>query len=216
MSYSYQNFCRDTRPGMVVFDFGNVIAGFDNLRFMKKLLEGSSLNPVFLTKLIFSESTLPVEFETGKIGPAEFQKGIQNQVGRTFSPEVFRKAYCDIFEIIPETDALIRHLYGKVRLGLLSNTNILHYEEVIRKIPIFSCFDQVTLSFRVGAMKPDPAIYQDVLQKWNGPAEKVLFLDDVDTYVEGARQAGMKGMTFFNPAEVCGTIRSRYFNDAET
>jgi HAD superfamily hydrolase (TIGR01509 family) len=84
----------------------------------------------------------------------------------------------------------------RLALDSLSNTNALHEERVIRHLPWFSLFDQVTVSHRVGAMKPDPRIFHDALHKFGGNPAAILYLDD-NSYRD---IAGILGITETNVA----------------
>ena len=47
-------------------------------------------------------------------------------------------------------------------------------------------------------LKPDEEIYRYLLNKYDLKAEECLFIDDVDTNVEGAKKVGMKDEIFKN------------------
>lgn len=49
-------------------------------------------------------------------------------------------------------------------------------------------------SSEVGAMKPDPAFFEHILQDLGVPAERVGFVDDVPANVESARLLGIRGV----------------------
>lgn len=195
-------------PKTVIFDFGNVIARFDNSRFLAALLQLPHKDCLPWTRKIFVESTISKEFETGKIPLSQFQGEIERILGRSFSEEAFTRAYCEIFEPISETGELLDFLSGKCRVGLLSNTNPLHFQRVIREIPFFPKFDQVTLSFEVGYMKPAPAIFADAIQKANCPAADILYLDDIPEYVKGAQDCGLTALVFDKPGILSQKIKA--------
>jgi putative hydrolase of the HAD superfamily len=110
--------------------------------------------------------------------------------------EEFARGFTDIFTPIESTRALIRGLEGRYRLGLLSNTNELHFRRHIRNEPVFPLFDAVTLSYEIGALKPEPAIYRDALGKLSLPSEECVFIDDIEAYAEGAKAVGIRGIRF--------------------
>ena len=194
---------------MVLFDFGNVIARFDNNVFLSRLLKISPDQAETAVKTVFKDHQISGQFETGIISSSQFQKGVEEILNLKFSPEFFRKSYCEIFELIPETIDLIRFLHGKTRVGMLSNTNPLHFEEVIKKIPVIDLFDQITVSFEVGSMKPHKEIYLDAIRKSGKAPEKILFLDDIPEYVEGAKSAGIQSVVFSSPMEIIKFVKGR-------
>jgi putative hydrolase of the HAD superfamily len=57
-------------------------------------------------------------------------------------------------------------------------------------------FTAAVFSCEAGAIKPEPAIFEHVLEMLALPAPRVLFIDDVDRNVEGARQLGLHALQF--------------------
>lgn len=200
---------------MVLFDFGNVIARIDNRWFISRLLPDSPADPAEFVRKIFIESPLSRDFETGNSSFQEFKQGVEDIVQKKFSDDFFISAYCDIFPSIPETFDLIAFLKGKARIGMLSNTNPLHFEKVISKIPLFDLFDQITISCEVGAMKPAPEIYRDALKKYGKPPETVLYLDDIPAFAEAARTQGLQALVYDRPADICALVKKSVTQKAD-
>ncbi|MBE0604440.1 MAG: HAD family phosphatase [Deltaproteobacteria bacterium] len=188
----------EEKPGVirgVIFDFGNVICSFDVGRFLARLQRWSGLPVETLREKVYG-SGLHSRFERGDVSPGEFHRLVESMTGAGVPAEEFARGFVDIFAPIESTRALIRGLKGKVRLGLLSNTNELHFRRHIRNEPVFPLFDTVTLSYEIGALKPEPAIYRDALGKLSLPPEECVFIDDIEAYAEGAKAVGIRGIRF--------------------
>jgi putative hydrolase of the HAD superfamily len=86
---------------------------------------------------------------------------------------------------------------GKYRLFLLSNTNDLHIEFVKNSvgIPFFTefknCFEQFYLSHEINLRKPDPEIYEFVLQSNQLSPDETLFVDDLKENTDSAKLLGI-------------------------
>ena len=50
------------------------------------------------------------------------------------------------------------------------------------------------MSYTVHLAKPDPAIYQTLLDRYGLKAEECVFLDDTKANIDGALRAGMQGI----------------------
>ena len=185
----------------VIFDFGNVICSFDVEIFLAKLHEWSGLDVETLRDRIYG-SRLHSRYERGEISSERFYREISRLTGARVSAEEFAEGFSDIFTPLESTHGLIRALKGRYRLGLLSNTNEWHFLRHIRKVPVFPLFDAVTLSFEVGALKPEPEIYLDALRKLSLPPEACVFIDDIGKYAEGAAALGIRGIRYTGPAEL--------------
>jgi putative hydrolase of the HAD superfamily len=185
----------------VIFDFGNVICSFDVEIFLAKLHGWSGLDVETLRDRVYG-SRLHSRYERGEISSKEFHREVVRRIGVDVPVEELAEGFCNIFTPLESTHGLIRTLKGKYRLGLLSNTNEWHFLRHIRKVPVFPLFDAVTLSFEVGALKPEPEIYLDALRKLSLPPEDCVFIDDIGKYADGAAVMGIRGIRYTGHAEL--------------
>jgi len=70
-----------------------------------------------------------------------------------------------------------------------------------------SLFDQVTLSFDLGVIKPDAAIYEQCLEGLGTAPDRTLFLDDRMANVQGAEVLGMRAIQFLDRDDVLLRVR---------
>ncbi len=80
------------------------------------------------------------------------------------------------------------------KLGVISNVG--HLLSVYLPNQDFSKFDEITLSFQVGSVKPDQAIYLYHLRKLNVKPEELIFIDDREVNCIAACQLGIKGILY--------------------
>ncbi len=85
---------------------------------------------------------------------------------------------------------------GRWKLGLVSNTNSLHFDYALSKFPILRVFDRWILSHEVGFKKPDAEIFQEALEWAAVEPGKILFIDDMKRNVEAAVSLGIQGIHF--------------------
>ena len=85
--------------------------------------------------------------------------------------------------------------------ALCSNTNALHlaalqrrYIETFGSGAIDDHFEKTYYSHLLGMRKPDRASFEHILQENQLEREETLFVDDAIVNVEGAEQAGLKGL----------------------
>jgi putative hydrolase of the HAD superfamily len=73
---------------------------------------------------------------------------------------------------------------------------------IVERLGLEAEFDAVILSFEVGAMKPDPAIYRVALERLGGPdAARSVFVDDQVRYCDGAAAVGLQTFLILRPEE---------------
>ena len=66
----------------------------------------------------------------------------------------------------------------------------------VRGKRIFTILDGIVVSAEEKLLKPDPALYRILLDRWSLRAEECLFVDDNPANVIGARAVGMDAVPF--------------------
>ena len=92
------------------------------------------------------------------------------------------------YDDVKESLARLRKTY---RLGVLSDTWP-SLRRIFSNYGILDCFEAFVLSCDVGVFKPDPKIYEALIQSLKLPPEQVVFVDDVIKNLEGAERAGIR------------------------
>jgi len=97
-----------------------------------------------------------------------------------------------------------------VRVGLLSNMVPEIGAYVRDTLGFHRGFTDVTYSFEVGLVKPEPEIYRRALAGLAAAPQETLFVDDRPPNVEGARAVGMYAHLFRGRDELLSAIERCY------
>jgi putative hydrolase of the HAD superfamily len=178
----------------IIFDLGRVLIDVDFKRGLFRYVNGDNArDDNALLEQLFSDP-LFVQFGTGRIKPTDFYQQIQKRINQQISFDQFKAAWCDIFSPIPGINQLVADLSGNYQLGLLSDTDVLHWTFVKNKYDVLNYFKNPVLSFEIGTLKPHPNCYQLAAKSVDTAPGNCLFLDDREKNVEGARKAGMRAI----------------------
>ena len=193
--------------GVIFFDLGNVILPFNHYQIAEKLSRFTKNADFQDPKKIFSylfdfENGAINGYEVGKVSSLDFFKSLKEHLQLTLSFEEFIPIWNDIFWENLEVSEIIRSLKGKKRLGLLSNTNPLHFDYILLKFPVVQIFDKWILSHEVGFKKPALEIFQSGVEWACVEPEKILFIDDMKSHVEAAISLGMHGIHFTSATQL--------------
>lgn len=171
----------------LLLDLGNVLVRFDHGRTLERLHAATGAPEEVLRGALFGE--LEASFDRGELSPEAFFRQAERRAGIPRIPdEVWVPSWRDIFTPEPAALALLGRLAHGVRTALVSNTNVLHWEGVKRVCDVHRRVDVLSLSFEVGACKPDPALLRHALRSLGvGPSEAV-YADDRAELVEAARR----------------------------
>src|SRR6202000_1411547 len=94
-------------------------------------------------------------------------------------------------------------------LYAFSNTNgphIAHFTKAFADM--LGHFREVFLSSTIGLRKPDAAAYDHVVQAIGVPAERIVFFDDLDENVRGARERGLKAVRVTSSDDVAAALET--------
>ncbi len=185
----------------VLFDLGGVLIELGGVGALQELAGVIGDDEVWFRWLA---SPWVRRFERGECSAAEFATGFVSEWGLDITPERF----LDIFRRwpigpYPGTTELLRETQRSVPIGCLSNTNALHWDYQFSHWPELGLFDLRFLSFELGMVKPDEAIFRAVADQLPVGRDRVLYLDDVAINSDAARAFG------FRAAHVRGVDEAR-------
>ncbi len=118
-------------------------------------------------------------------------------------------------EEVEPTVRLIKELKERgYKLYVLSNMSK-EYIEFLRKLPVFEYFDYQVVSSEVHLGKPDPKIYQYLLDHCGLNPAETIFIDDRHDNVEVAAELGITPFHFDrrNPEQACSDLREVIYNN---
>ncbi len=199
---------------VIFFDLGNVILPFSHFQIAEKLSRFSRDKIFQDSQNIFSrlfdfQEGLMNPFDEGKISPAEFFRSLKESFHLSLSFEEFLPIWNDIFTEDREVSNIILSLKGKWRLGLLSNTDSLHFSYILSKFPILRAFEKWILSYEVGFKKPAAEIFKKAIEWASVKPEKILFIDDTKRHVEAAALLGIEGIHFVSAEKLREELNRR-------
>lgn len=193
---------------LYIFDMGNVIIDID---FKRVLSVWSNLSGKPLSELSsdFIHGETFKQHECGKISDVEFAEAINDQLDMSLSFDEFAEGWQAIFiSVRPDVIDIMNRLREQGHsVVVLSNTNRLHQDYWPQHYPeIAASADFLYLSQDLGLRKPDPDIYQYVLETEEFEPQDAVFFDDVRENVDTAVALGIKGVLVTDRDTV-----SRYF-----
>jgi len=193
----------------LLFDVGQVILRVNVPRAARLLADGAGKTPEHVIAAIESDPQM-VSFQEGRLAAEEWHQHLRRSLGLRHSFEEFCRAWNSALEPEPLLGVeFFAALAPRLRLGLLSNTDPIHVQhfeshfEVVSLIPVrlYSCTE--------GMRKPAPALYERAIAALGTAAEKMLYMDDVEEFVEGGKRAGLQTYHCRDPAALSGHLRER-------
>lgn len=182
----------------VYFDLGNVLVFFSLPKMFEQLSNCFGVQPLEIKRIIF-ETPLREQYEKGWITTEDLHESVQKLAPRKCPVDRFLDAFTDIFtpnvDLWPLVAALKRN---GIRLVLLSNTSEAHFEYLFSKYRILQMFDHHILSYKVGAWKPEIAIFAKALEIAQCKTHECFYTDDIAEFIHAAKTVGLQGTVFSN------------------
>ncbi len=200
----------------LLVDLGKVLVAFDHRVTCERMAEATGVPADRLRGVLFGE--LEGDFDRGRLTAPEFFRACEARLALSPVPdETWTAAWRDIFTPLPEAIAALGRVRPGVRRILVSNTNTLHWEGVLAVFRPEPLLDDVVLSFRVGAAKPDPAFWEAAVTAAGCGPDECLYADDRPELVAAASAFGIPGFVVDGPSSfVRGLARSGLVDSPST
>ena len=180
----------------VIFDIGRVLTGYSWEEYLRSLVPEEKAyrageNAVFLNPAW-----------------AEHDKGLMTEEEEILdfvsaAPEYeaeIRKVYENLGECIQKYSYAVpwvQHLKNQgLRVFALSNWPKHIYEQREDKLDFLELMDGYILSYREKMTKPDPAVFQLLLDRYQICPEEAVFIDDTLVNIHAAEKLGIHGIHF--------------------
>ena len=175
---------------LLLFDLGGVLIEYTGFRDMPALLS-EALTEAEVRERSVTQSFWP-DFECGRMTPEEFGEAFAAHWPLSVPADQFMLEFGTwVRGLLPGAAETLQELEPRYRLAALSNTNALHWPNVLDSLAE-SGMERILASHHLGLRKPDPAIYKRALQELDVTPQRVTFFDDIGVNVEAARDAGMR------------------------
>lgn len=202
-------------PKFIYFDLGKVLVHFDLDRMCRQMGAAANLSPQLVFQTLF-DSGLHDRYEIGQVDPREFYEAFCEAASCRPDYEALQLAGSDIFELNASIIPLVAQLRAAgFRLGVLSNTCHSHWEYCLRRFRILrDLFSVHALSYRIRAMKPDPAIFLAAAELAGVAPQDIFYTDDIAGHIAGAKAVGFDAVQYTSTPELVAELRRRglHFN----
>lgn len=183
----------------IILDFGGVILNIDYKKTEQAFISLGIKNFATIYSQL-QQTELFNQFETGKINSDAFIQNLLKHCSNNVTQQQITDAWNAMLLDLPlRRLQILQQLQLHFDTFLLSNTNAIH-EAAFNKILKEQCgfnsmgvfFDKVYYSHYVGLRKPDPKIFELILEQNNLNPERTLFVDDSPQHIETAKEIGIK------------------------
>jgi 2-haloacid dehalogenase len=193
----------------VVFDLGGVLIDWDPRYLYRKLLADEAAVEEFLATVCTPEWN--AELDRGR----PFAEGVAELVERHPAHAAAITAYHERWPemlggAVPGSVEVLADLRAAgVPLYALTNGSAETFAITRGRFEFLEWFDGVVVSGEERLIKPDPAIFQLLLDRFGLAPEAALFVDDSEANVAAARELGLDAVAFSGPDQLRRELEAR-------
>lgn len=208
-----------SQPAFVIFDLGNVLVYIHPEAFLQTLGIDSPENRRIYQKKVIDivklyergeDSTGKFLDNLDKLFNAHDAGGVHQGGNSWYSRDDFRRAMLSIIgRPVPGMEQLVRSLAPKVPLGLLSNTNPLHFDACMENLRVLQFIPSHFLSYQLRSLKPESGIFERTIDFLKLDPRDILYIDDLPENIEAAERAGLSGHLFVGCEDLVAQLSGR-------
>jgi len=185
-----------TRLTTVVFDLGGVLIDWDPRHLYRELFDDPDEMEAFLAEVTTAEWN--AHQDAGRPWAEAIEILVAEHPERRELIEAFHRRWPEMLAgEIPGTVEVLADLRAAgVRLVALSNWSAETFPTARERFGFLAWFEGIVLSGEVGVNKPDPRIFEHLVERFGIEAAATLFIDDSPANVDAARALGFGAIRF--------------------
>ncbi len=175
----------------IIFDLGNVLLNYKPMEFLLQFTKDQERINSFISKVSFSRTWF--ELDRGTLSLKKAREILSSRYPEELDLLVpYFEHWLEILTPIQGRIEILEPLKKKgYKLFILSNFIEEAFHHVIEQYNFFSLFDGRVISYEEKVIKPEKAIYDILVSRYNLIPQECVFLDDHSSFLKPAKQLGM-------------------------
>ena len=192
----------------LLFDLGGVLIDIDFQIAFGRFEKISSLDHDQI-KNRFQMDEMYKQHEIGQLDWTKYASHLRSTFELDANDDEIAQCWNSIFKgEISQTTKAIEQFDTNTDCYMFSNTNTTHYNFWNYKYPqVVSLFKQVFISSELGLRKPDVPAFEAISQSTGYALEDLVFFDDTEENIDGARKAGLDAVLVNSPVDVITKLK---------
>ena len=194
----------------IILDMGNVLLEWNKDKILQDISD-TKKDYLILDKSIF-QSGLWERLDLGTMTREELVLKVVSMIGKTYQQKVeeviwnwpsYIAIYTEVFPVLSEAKKKGHRIF------VLSNTSKVFYDLLEKQLsPLKELLDGFVLSCDIKAIKPDLAMFEEILDKYQLDPTNCVFLDDIEDNTMAAEKLGIKAYQVKKRSDVVDILKS--------
>ena len=191
----------------MIFDFGNVLIGWDPENLYRKLIKDAAERKHFLAEICHGQWN--AQQDAGRSWEEAIAERIALHPDRAEHIRAYRNRFAEMLTgPVAEGNAILDQLHAAgVPCYGLTNWSSETYHASREAMPFLERMKYTAVSGDLKMAKPEPEIFQHLLGVIGKPAEACAFIDDNEANIATAKRLGIKAVLFKNDGSATVKLR---------
>ena len=192
----------------IVFDLGNVLLNFNPQQYLNKLNLSQREREKLYENIFNSEEW--IKLDRGTIPQKQAIVKMKERCPELEDKIVkIMNEWQHILTPRNKTVAILKKLASaNYPLYVLSNFHKQAFQYVRDEYSFFKLFDGIVISAHENCIKPEPEIYETLIQRYHINTNETVFIDDSSQNVKGAEKMGIKAIQYKNEIKLKEDLNS--------
>lgn len=184
----------------IIFDFGGVLFVNGTKKFIAYVSKKYNIDAEKVKGII--DGGIGSLYREAKITREEFWQRALKELKIKANIETLEKEWISGYQLITETRDLINELGKKYKIYYVSDNAKELSEQLNNRHNFRSWFESGILAYEAGVRKPNPKIYQMLIEKANINPSETIYIDDKEDNLLPPKEMGMQTLLFETPQKL--------------
>ena len=187
----------------IIFDVGNVLFGYDPQYVLDQLLPENKFHSYYLDHFINAQ--VWQDLDRGTVDESSLIDMLVNKIpdpNLEDNLEIILNNFIFHMHLFDENRSLFLSLKKRYPIYILSNFQAVPFSKLREMNPFLYQADGVVVSAHHQLMKPEPKIYQFILERYRLNGNECVFIDDLEANIIAAEEEGINGIHFKSPDQL--------------
>lgn len=188
----------------VVFDLGGVMINYNPRQFIADLGYDKEKGDVLCDAIFHDPAWVDMDRGINTTYHMAVEKFVEHHPELEFEiRDFFKPNWMEVYKVKEDTEQILYNWVAqRCDIYILTNYAADGFEYVWNKFPFFRKAKGAVCSSLVHCIKPEPEIYQILLDRYGLVPEETVFIDDYPPNIEAAEKLGIHGFVFTNPTDI--------------
>jgi putative hydrolase of the HAD superfamily len=180
----------------ITFDLDGVYFTESSFQNFKKNLPKTVTEEEIVNHVLFKSDQI-LQFKRGELSEDQYWNFVRDVLGVTLDNQTISKLLADSYQVDQNVVDTVKKVRSSgIKTCICTNNFPTRINALNQKFGFLSDFDIQIFSYQVGAIKPDPKIFQALINRSGCLPQEIFYADDKQANVDSARLLGIKTLVY--------------------